>query len=94
MKSEFDADRTRSAIVREGLALLAHGLLLPLSGVAAGGRGDRRADQHTLVFIHGLGAGRAGFLPLRSWLRLHGSWRQLAFGYQSRGSIEAIALRL
>jgi pimeloyl-ACP methyl ester carboxylesterase len=94
MRSEFDAEGTRSAILREGLALLAHGLLLPLGRVAAGGRGERRPDQHTLVFVHGLGSGSAGFLPLRSWLRLHGSWRQLSFGYRSRGSIEAIALRL
>jgi pimeloyl-ACP methyl ester carboxylesterase len=94
MRSDFDADQTRSAIVREGLAFLAHGLLLPLGRVAAGARSERRPDLHTLVFVHGLGSGRAGFLPLRSWLRLQGPWRQLAFGYTSRGSIESIALRL
>lgn len=94
MQSDFDRERVRGAIVREGLAFLAHGLLLPLGRVAAGGPTERRPDQHTLVFVHGLGANRAGFLPLRSWLRLHGHWRQIAFGYRSRGSIEAIALSL
>lgn len=94
MGGDFDREAVRSAIVREGLAFLAHGLLLPLGGVAAGGRGERRPDQHTLVFVHGLGANRGGLLPLRGWLRLHGHRRQLAFGYRSRGSIEAIALAL
>lgn len=94
MRSDFDGGAIRGAIVREGLAFLAHGLLLPLGRVATGKPTERRPDQHTLVFVHGLGANRAGFLPMRAWLRVHGHTRQLAFGYKSRGSIEAIALRL
>ena len=94
MRSDFDAEGVRGAIVREGLAFLAHGILLPFGRVATGAPTERRPDLHTLVFVHGLGSNRAGFLPLRTWLRLHGHWRQLSFGYRSRGSIEAIALRL
>ena len=94
MRSDFDGEGVRGAIVREGLAFLAHGILLPFGRVATGAPTERRPDLHTLVFVHGLGSNRAGFLPLRTWLRLHGHWRQLSFGYRSRGSIEAIALRL
>lgn len=94
MHSDFDGARVRNAIVRESLALLAHGLLLPLGGVAGPRPTERRPDLHTVVFVHGLAGSPGAFLPLRGFLRLAGSWRQLAFRYRSRGSIEGIAVAL
>ncbi len=90
---DFDGAAVRGAIVREGLSLLAHGLLLPFGAVAANAQPLRRRDQRTLVFLHGLGANRSGFIPLRGYLRALGYDRQYAFNYRSAGSIERVALR-
>jgi pimeloyl-ACP methyl ester carboxylesterase len=92
--SDFDRGAVRTTILREGLSLLAHGLLVPF-----GLRGDRHSperkrDLRTLVFVHGLVANRAGFMPLQVFLRSRGHGRQLALNYRSAGSIEALALRL
>jgi triacylglycerol esterase/lipase EstA (alpha/beta hydrolase family) len=94
MRTEFDRRAVRGAIVREGLALLAHGVLLPFGRRGAAAPTERRRDQRTVVFVHGLGANAGGLLPLRAWLRLHGHRQQYVFGYRSRGSLEALALRL
>lgn len=92
--SHHDPEAIRGAILREGLSLLAHGVLLPL-----GMRRQRRPivrgrEQHTVVFVHGLGSNRSGFLPLQAYLRLHGHAPQHAFDYRSGGSVEQHALRL
>jgi pimeloyl-ACP methyl ester carboxylesterase len=92
--SDFDRDDVRSAILREGLAFLAYGMLMPLGGCARAAPGERRPDQRTLVFVHGLAGSRGGLLPLRASLRVLGHRTQYAFGYSSRGSLEALALRL
>lgn len=84
----------RSAIRRETLAFLAHGLLLPFGLRHKGAAPERRPDLRTLVFVHGLAANRSGFLPLRAYLRSHGHQRQIAVNYRSRGSIQQLALRL
>lgn len=95
MRSDFDPGAVRGAILREGLAFAAHGLLQPFGRASAvPRRRERRADLRTLVFVHGLGANRAGFLPMQAWLRACGHRRQIAWRYRSRGSIEAIALGL
>jgi len=94
VRSDHDPVRVRSAIRREALAFLAHGALLPLGFRRPHVQPERRREQRTLVFVHGLGANRSGFLPLRAWLRLHGHRRQLAFDYRSAGSIERLALQL
>lgn len=94
MRSDFDREGVRQAIVREGLALLAHGLLLPFGRRSAARRPGRARDARTLVFVHGLGANRSGFLPLQTYLRAHGHARQYAFRYRSSGSLEGLALRL
>ncbi|HKJ24092.1 MAG TPA: alpha/beta fold hydrolase [Myxococcota bacterium] len=93
MRSDHDPARVRSAIVREALSFLAHGVLYPLGGGRAAPAPVRRREQRTLVFVHGLGANPAGFLPLQAWLRLHGHRRTIALGYGG-GSIEAMALKL
>ena len=79
---------------REALAFLAHGLLLPFGFGRPKPRPDRRREQRTLIFVHGLVANRSGFVPLRTYMRWHGHDRQLAFNYRSSGSIERQALRL
>jgi pimeloyl-ACP methyl ester carboxylesterase len=94
VRVDFERDQVRSAILREGLAFLAHGLLLPFGRVGRARPTARQPDQRTLVFVHGLGANRAGFFPLQAWLRLLGHGPQIAFSYRSRGSLEALALRL
>lgn len=94
MRSDHDPVQIRSAIGREALAYLAHGVLLPFGYRKPRARPERRREQRTLVFVHGLGANRSGFLPLQAYLRLHGHRRQLAFNYRSSGSIEKLALRL
>jgi pimeloyl-ACP methyl ester carboxylesterase len=92
--SDFDRDDVRSAILREGLAFLAYGVLLPFGARVRAAPTERRPDQRTLVFLHGLAANRGGLLPLRTALRILGHRTQYAFDYSSRGSLEALALRL
>lgn len=94
MLSDFDRDAVRRAIAREGLSLLAHGLLLPLGSRAPRPPERRDRAMRTVVFVHGLGANRAGFLPLQAWLRAMGFRNQYAVNYRSRGSLEALGLRL
>lgn len=94
MLSDFQRDDVHNAILRESLAFLAFGLLLPFGRGGRTAPTARRRDQRNLVFVHGLAANRGGFLPLQGWLRLHGHRGQYAFGYSSRGSLEALALRL
>lgn len=94
MRSDHDPVQVRSAIRREALSFLAHGLLLPLGFRRARPRPERRRELRTLILVHGLGANRSSFLPLQTYLRLHGHRRWLAFNYRSAGSIERLALAL
>lgn len=94
MRSDHDPERVRSAIRREALSFLAHGVLLPFGLRRPQRRPERGREQRTVVFVHGLVANRSGFLPLRAYLRLNGHRRQLAFNYRSAGSIERLAVQL
>ncbi|MBW2272983.1 MAG: alpha/beta fold hydrolase [Deltaproteobacteria bacterium] len=94
MLSDYDPGEVRRTILRESLSLLAHGLLVPFGLSGDGHSPERKRDQRTLVFVHGLAANRAGFLPLQAFLRSRGHQRQLALNYRSAGSVEALALRL
>lgn len=94
MQSDYDSGSVRSAIVREGLSMLAHGVMLPLGLRRPRHESRRDPDLHTIVFVHGLAANRSGFLPLQGFLRLHGYGHQYAFNYRSAGSIESHALQL
>lgn len=91
---EWDAGAVRSAIAREGLSMLVHGLLYPLGGLSWQAAPVRRRELRTIVFVHGLAANRSSFLGLRAYLRLLGYDRQVAFGYRSSGSLEKLAVRL
>jgi len=92
--SDFDRREVRNAIVREGLSLLAHGLLLPFGTGRPRAPASFTREDRTLVFVHGLATNRSGFLPLRAYLRALGYRRQYAFNYRSAGSLEALGLRL
>jgi len=92
--SDFQPAEARRAFLWEGLCLVGQGVLYPFGYLPARHRPVRRADQRTLVFVHGLAANRSGFYPLQVFLRLRGFKRQLAVNYRSSGSIESIALRL
>jgi len=94
LRSDFDRAAVGRAIRRESLSFLLHGALYPFGRRTAGAAPRRDASQRTLVFVHGLVANRSGFLPLQTVLRLAGHRRQVAVSYRSRGSIEALALRL
>jgi triacylglycerol lipase len=94
MLSDHEPREVRRAILREGLSYLAHGLLLPLGARTSRHQGPRRRDTTTLVLLHGLAANRGGLLPLQAYLRATGHRNQFAFNYRSRGSVEALALRL
>jgi triacylglycerol esterase/lipase EstA (alpha/beta hydrolase family) len=93
-RCEATTIRSRSAIRREALSLLAHGVLLPFGFRRPRARPERVREQRTVVLVHGLVANRSGFFPLQAYLRLHGHRRQLAFNYRSAGSIERLAVEL
>ncbi len=94
MLSDHDPKGVRSAMLREGLSALAHGLLLPFGLRRHAHEPERRRDLRTLVLVHGLAANRSGFFPLQAYLRARGHGRQYAVNYRSAGSLEALALRL
>ncbi len=94
MRSDHDPEKVRSAMRREALSFLTHGLLFPFGVRHPQPRPEKRREQRTLVFVHGLAGNRSGFFPLQAYLRAHGYSRQLGFNYGSAGSIERHALAL
>jgi triacylglycerol lipase len=94
VRSDFHRDEVRGAMLREGLALLAHGLLYPLGLRREEHTSGRRREHRTVVFVHGLASNSSAFLPLQTYLRVRGFRHQIAFRYRSRGSIEGLAIDL
>jgi triacylglycerol lipase len=94
VRSDFRGDEVRGAMLREGLALLAHGLLYPLGLRHEEHTSGRRREHRTVVFVHGLASNPSAFLPLQTYLRARGIRHQIAFRYRSRGSIEGLAIDL
>lgn len=92
--NDFDPVETRAVIGREALSCLAFALLYPFGFHQQRRQPERRRDQRTLVFVHGLAANRSGFLPLQAYLRLHGHRRQICVDYRSSGTLERLALHL
>jgi triacylglycerol lipase len=82
-------------VAREIAAMAATSLLLPFGIRRQRKRTARRADQHTIVLVHGYMANRATLLPLAAYLKLRGIGPVHAFDYPSADGIEraAIALR-
>ena len=89
-----DPRELQRSLVREGLSLLAQGLLYPFGYLRSGHRPLRRRDLRTLVFLHGLGANRAIFYPMQAYLRLLGHDRQFSYNLGHADSVEQHALRL
>ncbi len=90
------SDQPASRIVaRELAAIAASGLLWPFGMRRWRKRTARRAEQHTVVLVHGYMANRATFLPLAAYLKLRGVGPLHSFDYPSSDGIEraAIALR-
>ena len=82
-------------VARELLAFGAAGLLFPF-GIRASRRATpRRAEQRTVVLVHGYLANGSTLLPVASYLRWRGFRQILFFNYRSGEGVErgAIALR-
>lgn len=94
MRSDFDPSRARKVALREGLATVAAGALMPFGFLRSRHQPLRRRELRTVVFVHGLGANRGVFYPLQGFLRAAGHSRQLAFNHRSGPSVEALALQL
>ena len=85
----------RQTVTQELIAGLGLGLLYPF-GIAKPSlvaRPKERGD-HTVVLVHGFLGNRSCFLPLQSYLRLHGIKNIVTYQYRSRGSIEGAAIGL
>jgi len=82
-------------IAQEVLGLAAAALLLPFGLGSSRRRTARRADQRTVVLVHGYLSNRSALFPVAARLRLQGVRQVLSFNYQSSSGIEraAIALR-
>src|SRR5262245_49151713 len=96
MMHDFPASKQPAGklIGREVLAFLASSLLYPFGLPATKKRRPRRADQRTVVLVHGYLANRSCFFPLAAYLRARGLGPVLAFDYRSSGGVEAAAIRL
>jgi triacylglycerol lipase len=91
----FSTRRARELIAKEGLALLGLGLLYPFGLVAPRPRRTaRRAQQRTIVLVHGYLANRTSLLPVAAYLKLHGYGPVLSFEYDSSAGIEHAARAL
>lgn len=90
------SNRPASLLVAKEVAALAFFTLLhPFGWGHQKKKTARRADQRTVVLVHGYGGNRTTFFPLKAYLRAHGVRQILAFDYQSSLGIEhgARALR-
>lgn len=89
---------TRSArelVAREVAAFVGAGLLYPFGLRRARLRPTaRKAEQRTIVLVHGYLANRTTLLPLAAYLKLHGIGPTLAFDYTSSDGIERSARAL
>jgi triacylglycerol lipase len=78
-------------VAREVAALAVFSLLYPFGFRAQKKRTARRAQQRTVVLVHGYGGNRTTFFPLSAYLKAHGVGQILAFDYRSAGGIEPAA---
>lgn len=84
----------RRSILNETLACLAWGALYPFGIKESKKRTKRRADQRTIVFIHGYLANPASFFPLSLYLKSCGHSQILSFRYRAGKGIEQAAREL
>src|SRR3989442_15928204 len=78
----------------ELLALVASPLLYPFGLGASRRRTARRAEQRTVVFVHGYLGNRSSFYPLAGFLRMLGTGPLLSFSYSGAHGIEHAAIEL
>ncbi len=79
---------------RELLALAAASLLYPFGLRRSAKRTPRRAEQRTVVLVHGYLANRGPLLPLAAYLRARGHKQILAYEYSGEAGIEQAAIGL
>jgi triacylglycerol lipase len=78
----------------ELLALAASSLLYPFGIGATRKRTARRAEQRTVVLVHGYLGNRSSFYPLAAYLRTQGVGSLLSFSYSATNGIERAAIEL
>jgi len=79
---------------RELLALAAASLLYPFGLWRSAKRTSRRAEQRTVVLVHGYLANRGPLLPLAAYLRTRGHKQILSYEYSGAAGIEQAAIGL
>jgi triacylglycerol lipase len=87
-------ERAAHIVGRELLALLGASLLYPFGLRRSARRTPRRADQRTVVLVHGYLANRGTLLPLAAYLRARGHKQILAYEYSGTDGIEQAAIGL
>jgi triacylglycerol esterase/lipase EstA (alpha/beta hydrolase family) len=85
---------TAHVVGRELLALAAASLLFPFGLWRSAKRTARRAEQRTVVLVHGYLANRGPLLPLAAYLRARGHKQILAYEYSGGAGIEQAAIGL
>lgn len=89
------SDRSPSRLIGgELLALAASSLLYPFGIGASRKRTARRAEQRTVVLVHGYLGNRSSFYPLAVYLKAQGLGSLLPFSYSAANGIERAALEL
>src|SRR5436305_12554656 len=89
------SDRSPSRLIgSELLALAASSLLYPFGIGASRKRTARRAEQRTVVLVHGYLGNRSSFYPLAAYLRTQGVGSLLSFSYSASNGIERAAIEL
>jgi triacylglycerol esterase/lipase EstA (alpha/beta hydrolase family) len=87
--------KARELVAREVAALVGAGLLYPFGVARSRPRPTpRRAEQRTIVLVHGYLANRATLLPLATYLRLKRLGPIVSFDYASSDGIERSARAL
>jgi triacylglycerol lipase len=87
-------ERAANIVGREILAFAAASLLYPFGLKRSARRTPRRAEQRTIVLVHGYLANRGPLLPLAGYLRARGHKQILAYEYRGAAGIEQAAIGL
>ena len=87
-------ERTGHIVGRELLAFLGASLLYPFGLRRSSRRTPRRAEQRTVVLVHGYLANRGPLLPLAAYLRARGHKQILAYEYSGAAGVEQAAIGL
>jgi triacylglycerol lipase len=96
MIEDFPASEQPASLVvaREVAASAAFLLLHPFGWRRERKRTPRRANQRTVVLVHGYGGNHGAFLPLATYLRARGVKQLIGFDYRASEGIERTAREL